>query len=206
MSNAESDQHTDLVIGGDGLARPSWAATDPLLRDYYDREWGVPVTDESGLYEAIVLEGFQAGLSWSTVLRKRSAFRSAFENFDPDVVSRYTEFEIERLMRDQGIIRNYRKICGAVTNARATVRLRESGGLSDLVWSFRPESTPSPSRLDEIPTESPESAALSKALRKNGFVFIGPTTMYAMLQAIGVIDTHLVGSHRRGTSGVWHDG
>jgi len=185
------------------LARPPWASVDPLLRDYYDHEWGMPDRDERGLYERISLEAFQAGLSWATILRKRPAFRAAFADFDPDVVASYTERDVERLMADAGIVRNNRKIRAAITNAQATIALREDGGLVDFVWSFRPERTPTPTTVEEIPTTSPESIALSKALRKKGFAFVGPTTMFALMEAIGIVDTHLVGSHRRGSSGVW---
>lgn len=192
-----------LVIGDDGLARPTWAATDPLLRDYYDTEWGMPVRDERGLFERLSLEAFQSGLSWATILRKRPAFRKAFDDFDPDTVAAYDEGDVERLMADAGIVRNRRKIEATITNARATVALRDEGGLPALIWSFQPAETPAPTSYDEIPTQSEESRALARALRARGFVFVGPTTMFALMEAVGVVDTHLVGSHRRGTSGVW---
>ncbi|MEA5456349.1 DNA-3-methyladenine glycosylase I [Sinomonas sp. JGH33] len=192
-----------VVIGEDGHARPTWASTDALMREYYDSEWGMPVRDEQGLFERISLEGFQAGLSWATILRKRPAFREAFAGFDPDVVASFTDQDVERLMLNEGIIRNRAKIRATIRNALATIALREEGGLVDFVWSFQPESTPAPRTLSEIPSTSAESIALSKALRKKGFSFVGPTTMFALMEAIGIIDTHLVGSHRRGTSGVW---
>jgi DNA-3-methyladenine glycosylase I len=192
-----------IVIGEDGLARPAWAAVDPMLREYYDTEWGMPVRDEQGLYERISLEAFQAGLSWATILRKRPAFRSAFAGFRPDVVAAFNERDVERLLADPGIVRNRAKIRAAITNANATIALRRRGGLVDLVWSFRPDTTPEPRTPDDIPTQSPESVALSKALRGAGFAFVGPTTMYALMEAVGIIDTHLLGSHRRGSSGVW---
>ncbi len=191
------------VRGEDGLVRPVWAATDPLMRDYYDSEWGMPVRDERGMFERISLEAFQSGLSWATILRKRPAFRAAFDAFDPDLVAAYDESDVERLMSDPGIVRNRRKIEATVTNAGATVGLRPEGGLVDLVWSFRPASTPTPSSYDEVPTSSPESVALARALRSKGFRFVGPTTMYALMEAVGIVDTHLVDSHRRGSSGVW---
>ncbi|WP_371818169.1 DNA-3-methyladenine glycosylase I [Pseudarthrobacter sp. C4D7] len=191
------------MIGGDGLARPAWAATDPLMRDYYDQEWGMPVTDEHGLYERICLEGFQAGLSWATILRKRPAFRAAFAGFDPDQVATYGDAEVQQLMQDPGIVRNRLKILATIKNARATLELRNDGGLVDFVWGFRPASTPEPRLAAEIPTQSAESVALSKALRKRGFSFVGPTTMFALMEAVGIVDTHLVDSHRRGSSGVW---
>jgi len=194
---------TGCIIGEDGLARPAWAAADPLLRDYYDSEWGLPVRDEQGLYERISLEAFQAGLSWATILRKRPAFRAAFADFHPETVAAFTDVDVERLMQDAGIVRNRLKIRAAITNARATLDLRDDGGLVDFVWAYRPDATPEPTALDQIPTSSPESTALSMALRKRGFVFVGPTTMYALMEAIGMVDTHLLDSHRRGTSGVW---
>ena len=191
------------VLGDDGLARPPWASADPLLREYYDTEWGLPVRDEQGLYERISLEGFQAGLSWATILRKRPAFRAAFHNFNPDIVADFSEADVERLLQDPGIIRNRLKIRAAITNAKAVIALRGEGGLVDFVWSFQPADTPQPLMHADIPTQSPESVALSKALRKKGFSFVGPTTMFALMEAIGMVDTHLVDSHRRGTSGVW---
>ena len=191
------------VVGADGLARPTWASVDPLLMDYYDSEWGMPVRDERGLYERICLEGFQAGLSWATILRKRPGFRTAFADFDPDVVAGYDEGDLERLMLDPGIVRNRMKINATITNARATIALREEGGLVNFVWGFRPADTPRPSDYSQMPTVSAESTALSKALRKKGFAFVGPTTMYALMEAIGIIDTHLLTSHRRGSAGVW---
>ncbi|MDQ4503041.1 DNA-3-methyladenine glycosylase I [Sinomonas sp. ASV322] len=200
---AEPDVVGGVVLGDDGLARPTWASTDGLMREYYDSEWGMPVRDEQGLFERISLEGFQAGLSWATILRKRPAFREAFQGFDPDVVAAFTEDDVERLMLNEGIIRNRAKIRATIRNAQATIALRNEGGLVEFVWSFRPEATPAPRTLSEIPSTSPESTALSKALRKKGFSFVGPTTMFALMEAIGIIDTHLVDSHRRGTSGVW---
>ena len=191
------------VLGDDGLARPPWASVDPLLREYYDTEWGLPVRDEQGLYERISLEGFQAGLSWATILRKRPAFRLAFHDFNPDIVASFTEDDVERLLQDPGIIRNRLKIRAAITNAKAVIALRADGGLVDFVWSFQPLETPQPVTHADVPTQSPESVALSKALRKKGFSFVGPTTMYALMEAIGMVDTHLLDSHRRGSSGVW---
>lgn len=194
---------TGIVIGDDGLARPAWAAVDPMLREYYDTEWGLPVRDERGLYERISLEAFQAGLSWATILRKRPAFRAAFHDFEPDIVARYTGEDVDRLLLDAGIVRNRLKIQAAIANARATIALRSTGGLVDFVWQFQPDTTPAPETLDDIPATSAESVALSKALRKQGFAFVGPTTMFALMEAIGMVDTHLVGSHRRGSSGIW---
>lgn len=193
----------DLVIGADGFARPVWAAKDPLLREYYDTEWGMPVRDEAGMFERVALEAFQAGLSWRTVLAKRPAFREVFADFEPDRVAAFDESDVARLLQDPRIIRNRQKVVATITNAQATVALREDGGLVDLVWSFTPEFTPEPVTLTEVPTVSAESKALSKELKGRGFTFVGPTMMFALMEAIGVVDTHLVGSHRRGTSGVW---
>jgi DNA-3-methyladenine glycosylase I len=192
-----------IIVGDDGLGRPVWASSDPLLREYYDTEWGLPVRDEHGLYERISLEAFQAGLSWVTILRKRPAFRAAFADFNPDTVAAFTEDDVERLLQDPGIVRNRLKIRAAITNARATIALRDEGGLVDFVWQFKPSSSPAPLTYADIPTQSPESVALSKALRKKGFAFVGPTTMFALMEAIGMVDTHLVDSYRRGSSGVW---
>lgn len=196
---------TGVVIGNDGLARPAWATTDPLMREYYDTEWGMPIRDEQGMFERLSLEAFQAGLSWATILRKRPAFREAFDGFVPEQVAGYDDSDVERLMADASIVRNRAKILATITNAQATIRLRSKGGLAEFVWSFQPAGTPRPMTIDEVPTKSVESLALSKALRKEGFAFVGPTTMYALMEAVGIVDTHLVQSHRRGTSGVWRD-
>lgn len=195
----------DLVTGADGLARPLWASTDPMLRAYYDTEWGMPVRDERGVFERLSLEAFQSGLSWRTILAKRPAFRAAFADFDPDTVAAFGDDDVTRLLGDAGIVRNRAKIAATITNANATVALRADGGLADFVWSFRPDDTPRPRTAAEVPTTSPESTALSKALRKRGFAFVGPTTMYALMEALGIVDTHLLGSHRRATSGIWPD-
>lgn len=193
----------DLVIGADGLARPTWAATDPLLRQYYDTEWGMPVRDERGVFERLSLEAFQSGLSWATILRKRENFRAAFASFDPDAVAAFTAADRDRLLGDAGIVRNRAKVDATIINARATVALREWTDLATLVWSHRPESTPAPRSYADLPTASAESRELAKTLKSHGFVFVGPTTMFALMEAIGIVDTHLLGSHRRGTSGVW---
>lgn len=194
---------TDTVVGEDGLVRPRWASTDPMLRDYYDTEWGLPIRDEQGLFERISLEAFQSGLSWSIILRKRPGFRRAFAGFDPDAVASFDDDDVQRLLGDAGIVRNRLKILATVNNAKATIALREDGGLVDFVWSFKPDRTPAPKTFAHVPTTSAESVALSKALRKKGFSFVGPTTMFALMEAVGIVDTHLVDSHRRGSSGVW---
>ena len=192
----------DLVIGEDGLARPTWGATEPL-KSYYDSEWGMPIRDERGLFERLSLEAFQSGLSWVTILRKRESFRAAFADFDPDTVAAFDDDDVERMMGDAGIVRNRAKVNATITNAAATVALRAEGGLADFLWSFQPADTPVPIRYADVPTSSPESVALAKALRKKRFRFVGPTTMFALMEAVGIVDTHLLGSHRRGSSGVW---
>jgi DNA-3-methyladenine glycosylase I len=173
------------------------------MQEYYDTEWGMPVRDERGMFERLSLEAFQSGLSWATILRKRPAFRAAFDDFEPDRVAAYGDADVDRLMADAGIVRNRRKVDATITNARATVALRADGGLVELVWSFRPGATPTPSTYGDVPTRSAESLALSKELKRRGFAFVGPTTMYALMEAVGIVDTHLVDSHRRGSSGVW---
>lgn len=191
------------IIGPDGLARPPWAATNPLLMEYYDTEWGMPIRDEQGLFERISLEAFQSGLSWAIILRKRPAFRAAFADFDPERVAAFTEKDVDKLLAQPAIVRNRRKIRATINNAQATLLLREKGGLVDFVWGFQPADTPRPETLEEVPTRSAESLALSKALKKEGFTFVGPTTMFALMEAIGMVDTHLLASHRRGSSGIW---
>ncbi|SMX76174.1 DNA-3-methyladenine glycosylase I [Brevibacterium aurantiacum] len=201
----ESPDGDGAVVGEDGIARTPWAYGDPLLLSYYDTEWGMPVRDESGMFERLSLEGFQAGLSWLTILKKRERFREVFKQFDAEAVAEFGEPEIESLLDDPGIIRHRGKIEACIGNARATLALRDEGGLVDFIWSFQPEDTPRPRTLSEAPTTGPESTALSKALKKKGFRFVGPTTMYALMEAVGMVDTHVLGSHRRGASGVWHD-
>lgn len=192
---------THVVIGSDGLARPPWAAHDELLRNYYDTEWGMPITDDQGMYERLVLEGFQAGLSWRTVLAKRPAFRRAFAGFDIPTVAAFDDDDVARLRADETIIRNVRKIQAAITNARATLALQEAGeSLAAIIWSHQPERTYAPLSTDEIPSSSPESKALAAELKKKGFVFVGPTTMFALMEATGVINTHMIGSWRRDPS------
>nr|WP_240799157.1 DNA-3-methyladenine glycosylase I [Streptomyces sp. A0958] len=190
------------VIGADGLARCPWAGADDLLRDYHDTEWGPPVTGEAALFERVSLEAFQAGLSWRTVLAKRPAFRDAFDDFNPDTVARLTDSRIKQLTNHPGIIRNRKKIEAARTNARAVVRLRlhDCGGLEQLVLAHRPATTPEPHQHTDIPTSSPESAALARALRAHGLTFVGPTGMHALMEATGLINTHLLTCHRRGPS------
>lgn len=187
-----------VVVGTDGLARCAWAGSSPDYLDYHDREWGVPVHGEKALYERITLEAFQSGLAWITILRKREAFRAAFAGFDPEAVAAFDDSDRERLMADAGIVRNRLKVDAAIANARAVLGLREQGGLEDLVWSHRPERHTPPRSTAELRATSPESVALAKALKKAGFAFVGPTTMYAAMQACGLVDDHLLGCHRAG--------
>jgi DNA-3-methyladenine glycosylase I len=189
---------SDVVVGADGVPRCPWAAGDPLNQAYHDTEWGVTVHGERAYLERLTLEAFQSGLSWRTILSKRPAFREAFAGFDADAVAAFDEADVERLMGDPAIVRNRAKINAAVVNARATVGLRDVGGLEQLVVSFRPDDHRAPERLADVPATSTESLALSKALKRHGYTFVGPTTMYALMQAIGLVDDHLVGCHRHG--------
>lgn len=171
---------------------------DVLLGAYHDREWGVPVRDARGLYERLCLEAFQAGLSWRVVLHKRGALRAAFCDFDPERVAVFGARDVARLLRDARIIRNRAKIEAAVTNARATLALEERGaGLAALVWSFAPRRPPAPRSWSRVPAVTPQSRALSQALQRAGYCFVGPTTAYATMQAAGLVNDHLVGCARR---------
>jgi DNA-3-methyladenine glycosylase I len=188
------------VTAGDGVARCPWAVSHPLNLAYHDQEWGVPVHGERELFERISLEAFQSGLSWLTILAKRAAFRSAFADFDPDAVATFGDPDMARLMNDAGIVRNRAKIEATLANARATVALREHGGLDRLVWSHRPPPSPAPRTLGEMQSTSPASKALARDLKSRGVAFVGPTTAHAMMEAVGMIDGHLAGCHRRGAS------
>lgn len=246
------------------LSYPTWV-TDELLRDYYDTEWGMPVTDERELFEALSLEAFQVGLSWRTILARREAFRRAFEGFDPERVAAFTNQDVARLLQDEEIIRNERKIRAVISNARLALRMRElaatprdasaedihlplivpfsaptntdsveapnarrrrvrtlrdedldrmrertlsdgtrvPGGLPAWLWSFAPRETIAPHTLEDIPTDTSESALLAKSFKALGGVFLGPVTAYALMCAVGMVDVHLVGSYRRGCSGLF---
>ena len=214
-----------LVACEDGLARPTWAATDLLLRDYYDTEWGRPVTSEQGVFERLVLESFQSGLSWSTILKKREAFRCAFASFIPEAVAAFTDKDRERLMQDAGIVRNKRKIDAAITNARAVIALRGALAaeadahrtgrmeaplrhllrprqsyprhLGELAWLYQPSHQPRPRCAQEVPAQTEESRALSLELKRRGFVFIGPVTALALMSAIGITYTDIIGTWKR---------
>jgi DNA-3-methyladenine glycosylase I len=173
--------------------------TDPLYVAYHDNEWGRPVTDERGLLEKLCLEGFQSGLSWITILRKRPAFREAFANFDADRLARFTDHDVERLLHNPGIVRHRGKIEAAIANARAAVGLREAGHpLNELIWSQRPPPGPAPRTLADMPATTPESHALSRELKRRGFRFVGPTTVYSLMQACGLVNDHLAGCVVRG--------
>jgi DNA-3-methyladenine glycosylase I len=182
----------------DGKIRCSWCGGDPLYRAYHDEQWGVPVAAERDLFEMLVLEGAQAGLSWLTILRKREGYRRAFDGFDPEKVARYGPRRIGRLLADPGIVRNRLKIESAVRNARGVLELRESRGLASLLWGFvggRPRQNRWGS-LAEIPARTAESDAMSKALRTLGFGFVGPTVCYALMQAVGLVNDHTTDCYR----------
>jgi DNA-3-methyladenine glycosylase I len=181
------------------VRRCSWGASTPEYASYHDDEWGRPVTDDARLYEKLCLEGFQAGLSWLTILRKRENFRRAFKGFDASKIARFGERDVERLMQDAGIVRNRAKIAATIANARALRSVREEhGSLAALLWSFEPTGRrPAPRGLDDIPAATPESKAASKALLKLGFRFVGPTTLYAAMQSCGIVDDHLSGCDAR---------
>jgi DNA-3-methyladenine glycosylase I len=164
-----------------------WESSDPAYNAYHDEEWGRPVGDERGLYERLCLEGFQSGLSWLTILRKRENFRAAFSGFEPDAVARFGDADVERLLADAGIVRHRGKIEAAIANAGATVALRDETPLSELVWEYRRDGA-APS---EWVAQTPESVELSKRLRAAGFRFVGPTTVYATMQACGVVNDHI---------------
>ncbi|HWC37585.1 MAG TPA: DNA-3-methyladenine glycosylase I [Acidimicrobiales bacterium] len=182
----------------DGVSRCPWGVAPAEYRAYHDREWGRPVTDEVRIFEKLCLEGFQSGLSWLTILRKREAFRRAFAGFDIPTVARFGRRDVERLLADAGIVRNRGKIEAAIGNARAVRELQADGdSLAGLVWRYEPASGPAPRTLDDIVASSPESSALSKELRRRGLRFVGPTTVYASMQSLGLVNDHLRGCHAR---------
>ena len=170
-----------------------WSTTDELYLAYHDDEWGRPVTDERGLLERLCLEGFQSGLSWLTILRKRENFRAAFGGFDPESVARFGARDVTRLLKDAGIVRHRGKIEAAIANARGTLTLREAGTpLEELMWSHRPQRRrAAPKSFKDLAATTPESDALSKELKRAGFRFVGPTTVYAAMQACGIVNDHL---------------
>jgi DNA-3-methyladenine glycosylase I len=188
----------------DGKVRCSWCGSDPLYRAYHDEQWGVPLADERRLFEMLVLEGAQAGLSWLTILRKREGYRRAFDGFDPEKVARYDARRVRRLLADSGIVRNRLKVESAVRNARAVLALRgRQGGLAAFLWGFV-GGAPRQNRwgsLGEIPARTSESDAMSRALRGLGFGFVGPTVCYAFMQAVGMVNDHTVDCHRHAEVG-----
>jgi DNA-3-methyladenine glycosylase I len=183
------------IIGADGVPRCSWGATDEEYRRYHDEEWGREQRDPRALYEKLCLEGFQAGLSWITILRRRPAFREVFYDFEPERVAAMTETDIDRLLVDERIIRHRGKIEATISNAKATLAL--DIGLPELMWGYAPApGRARPSDFSEVPAVTVESTAMSKELRKRGFRFVGPTTMYALMQSTGMVDDHVVGCFR----------
>jgi DNA-3-methyladenine glycosylase I len=184
-----------LSKGSDGRPRCWWGASTPDYERYHDEEWGRPVRDERGLYERMVLEGFQSGLSWLTILRKRDNFRAAFANFEIEAVAKFADRDVNRLLGDAGIVRHRGKIEAAIANAKAAAEMHANGeSLSELVWSLAPDGRRrAPRSPEDLPAITPESTALSKELKKRGFRFVGPTTAYATMQACGVVNDHLAG-------------
>ena len=191
-----------LAKSDDGRVRCWWPGTDALYQRYHDEEWGVPVTDDRRLFEKICLEGFQSGLSWLTILRKRENFRAAFADFDVDAVARFTSRDVRRLLNDAGIIRHRGKIESTINNAKRAINLRdEYGSLARYFWQWEPEAGSRPRRLTKDTLmqlgRTPQSTALSKDLKKRGWTFVGPTTVYAFMQAMGLVNDHLEGCDRR---------
>ncbi len=198
MSEAEVVSQSGVVVGEDGLARCSWADSTPEYRAYHDTEWGFPVADDRRLFEKLCLEGFQAGLSWLTILRKREAFREVFLNFDYDQVADFGPDEVAVLMEDARIVRNRAKIEAVINNAQRAAELTAGeGSLAHLVWSYEPAESPPAASLGELPAATPESKALSKELKRRGWRFTGPTTVYAFMQAMGLVNDHVAGCHVR---------
>jgi DNA-3-methyladenine glycosylase I len=196
MDRAAPSPEVALPAFDPGLPRCAWAGADgpkpdPLMVVYHDEDWGVPVSDDGELFERLALESFQAGLSWSTILRKREAFRAAFRGFDPALVAAFGPDDRERLLADAGIVRNRQKIDATINNAHAVVEADVD--FAELVWSFAPKRRPRPRTPADIPNLTPESTALAKELKRRGFRFVGPTTAYAMMQACGLVDDHIDG-------------
>jgi len=184
----------DLVLGDDGRVRCAWGAATPDYAIYHDSEWGRATTDDRTLYEKMCLEGFQSGLSWLTILRKREAFRSAFANFEARTVAEFDADDVERLLTDSSIVRHRGKIEATINNAQSMCRLWDGGrSLAELIWSFAPPLGGCPTSMTDVPAITEESTRLAKELKKQGFRFVGPTTAYAAMQAMGVVNDHLVG-------------
>jgi DNA-3-methyladenine glycosylase I len=190
---------TDVVVGDDGRARCAWSAGSEEYRDYHDRDWGTVVHDDRHIFERLTLEAFQSGLAWITILRKRDGFRAAFADFDFGVVADFKDRDVERLMTDASIVRNRAKILATITNARASrdlVAAEGVGSLDALVWSHAPAKQRRPKKLSDIAPVTDESRALAKTLKARGFAFVGPTTAYATMQALGMVDDHVAGCWR----------
>ncbi len=186
----------NIIQGRDKQQRCWWCGDDPLYIRYHDEEWGRPMHDDRTLFEKICLEGFQAGLSWITILRKRENFRQAFDNFDINKVSEYDETDIQRLLSNKGIIRHRGKIEATINNAKCAIKLTDqNSSLSKFIWCYKPSQHIAPNNRDEVQSKSPESEALSKDLKKMGWKFVGPTTMYALMQAMGMVNDHLPTCH-----------
>jgi DNA-3-methyladenine glycosylase I len=197
VAEQQPERRPDLAVGADGVARCGWGGS-PDYVVYHDDEWGQAVRGDDELYERLCLEAFQSGLSWLTILRKRPAFRTAFAGFVIEKVARFGPADVQRLLADRGIVRNRAKIEAAIANARAALDLPTP--LSELLWSFAPEPAgrPRPATLAAVPATTPESTAMARALRRHGFRFVGPTTAYALMQATGMVDDHVVGCWRAG--------
>lgn len=182
-----------LAVGDDGRTRCAWGIHPEIYRTYHDTEWGRPVTSERAIFEKLCLEGFQAGLSWLTILKKRQAFRERFVGFDPEALAAWGEPEVDAALGDAGIVRNRAKVEATVDNARAALELWAAGdSLVELLWSAEAASGSSPSAVSvEVPATTPEATALSKVLKKRGFRFVGPTTVYSTLQSLGIVNDHL---------------
>jgi len=190
---------TSLIVGDDGRARCAWAGHDAEYQRYHDEEWGTPLHGDRPLFEKLSLEGFQAGLSWITILRRRPTFRAAFRDFGIDAVAAFDERDVERLMADPGIIRNRLKVEATISNARVTQALvrEHPGALDELIWGFAPPRRDRPPvSLSDLPAVTAESTALSKQLKKLGYRFVGPTTIYALMQSAGLVDDHVAGCWR----------
>ena len=201
-ASATGHEGTGLITGADGRARCWWSGQDPLYVRYHDEEWGRPVRNDHRLFEKICLEGFQSGLSWLTILRKREHFRESFEGFDPERVARLTARDVTRLMKNTGIVRHRGKIESTINNAkRALEVIEQHGSLAAYLWQFEPAASERPAQASwealRAMTTAPSSVALSKALKKQGWSFVGPTTMYAFMQAMGMVNDHVEGCHAR---------
>lgn len=186
------------ILHPDGLKRCHWPGTDPLYLAYHDTEWGVPERDDRALFEKLVLDGFQAGLSWITILRKRENFRKAFDQFEPEKIGRYTPARVEKLLQNEGIIRHRGKIEGAIKSARVYLDIQAQQGFSNYLWDFTDGRVINkrPRRSQDIPTENEISQKIAKDLKKRGFTFCGPTIVYAFMQAVGMVNDHLVDCYR----------